>query len=97
MGEQFVCICVITKYSKISLKEKKYLINTYYYYKILGKITIVQEENYITKIYFGESKEVNSNNRIKWKFNWICWWNWYETKTFKYRKRKCVINYSYIK
>ena len=62
IGEQFVCICVITKYSKIPLKERKYLINTYYYYTSLGKITIVQEENYITKIYFGESKEVNSNN-----------------------------------
>lgn len=38
------------------------MINTYYYYTSLGKITIVQEKNFITKIYFGESKELNSSH-----------------------------------
>ncbi len=37
------------------------MINTYCYNTKLGEITIVEENDFITKIYFGNSKEINAN------------------------------------
>ncbi|WP_024615706.1 methylated-DNA--[protein]-cysteine S-methyltransferase [Clostridium sp. Ade.TY] len=37
------------------------MINTYCYDTKLGEITIVEENDFITKIYFGNSKEINAN------------------------------------